>query len=412
VSPLVVATAISRSHLAHARVLVASVRARHPELACAVLVVDDPDGRVAPAGEAFEVLGLADLALPQPAAMRFRYGADELVVAVKPALLRHLLDRGAGAVLYLDADVLVTGDLTALLGELAAHPITLVPHLLAPLAGGGGDEGVRRELDILRAGVFNLGVVGVAEEPARPAARRFLAWWAERLERHCRREPAAGLFGDQRWVDLAPGCFPELHVVRDPGVDVAHWNLRERPLAHGPQGLLAGGAPCRVLHFSGFDPERPELVSRHAAALATADVGPAGPAVFARYAALLRASGLSAARAWPYGHDRFENGVPIPAIVRRVYALLEDEGRAGPFGDPFATAGPGSFFAWLRAAASPGPAAPAGARPLTNLWREVLRLRPDVQEAYPAALDADREAFHGWTQRSGVVEHAIPPELA
>jgi hypothetical protein len=63
-----------------------------------------------------------------------------------------------------------------------------------------------------------------------PEARGFLAWWRARLARHCELEVARGLHHDQGWVDLAPGFVQDCHLLRDPGVNVGHWNLDERAL--------------------------------------------------------------------------------------------------------------------------------------------------------------------------------------
>src|SRR5690606_24035113 len=62
-----------------------------------------------------------------------------------------------------------------------------------------------------------------------------------------------------------PALF-EHTVLRDPGFNVAYWNLHERPLTKTADGTVtAGGSPLRFFHFSGYRPERPWLLTLHCA---------------------------------------------------------------------------------------------------------------------------------------------------
>ena len=72
------------------------------------------------------------------------------------------------------------------------------------------------------AGVFNSGFVAVGQ-----SGRPFLDWWASRLRRDCLFCEPMGVHADQRWLDFVPSYFDH-HVLRDPGINVAQWNLHER----------------------------------------------------------------------------------------------------------------------------------------------------------------------------------------
>jgi hypothetical protein len=171
---------------------------------------------------------------------------------MKPWAIEHALGF-ADAVLYLDSDVEVFASLEPLLDLTREHSLVLTPHLTEPppLALEPGEEATR-----LAGGVYNNGFLGVSR-----AARPFLEWWRSRLARHCRNDLANGYFVDQRWVDLAPALFP-FHALRDPGANVAAWNLITRRVEETAGGYLVDGAPLRFFHFSGFDPERPYLLSK------------------------------------------------------------------------------------------------------------------------------------------------------
>ena len=82
---------------------------------------------------------------------------------------------------------------------------------------------------------FNLGFICVGR-----GAVPFLDWWHERLRVDAVVDLANVLFTDQRWVDWVPSLFAA-DVIDDHGMNVAYWNLHERPLTqrrrrHDPRG--------------------------------------------------------------------------------------------------------------------------------------------------------------------------------
>ena len=98
---------------------------------------------------------------------------------------------------------------------------------------------------------------------AGPKTEELLAWWSERLATDCLVAPERGYFVDQRWMDFAPGLVPGFFILRDPGYNLAYWNLAgARPARRGNR-YEVDGRPLRFFHFSGFDPERPHMLSKH-----------------------------------------------------------------------------------------------------------------------------------------------------
>lgn len=397
-SPLAAVTLVTRSYLPFVRVLAASLAEHHPDLPFFIAVADDLDADSTSPGEAWTLLPLAALPLPDRPRFVFQYSLRELLTAVKPFLIRHLLDLGYPNALYLDADMWVLADLSAVLDTVGRHPIVLTPHLLEPLSG---PDRAARELNLLQAGVFNGGIVGVSDSPV---GRRFLGWWEERLETHCRFALAEGMHYDQHWLDLVPAFFPEAAILRDPAINVAYWNLAERDLRWEGDKLQAGDRPCALFHFSGFDPASPRVISRYLP-LPVEQAGPLAP-LFARYLEALEAAGYDTASDLPWTYDSFDNGVPIPEEVRRIYHDL-GEG-ADRFGDPRATAPEGSFFRWLT---EPREDDTASERGIPRLWRILYERRPDVARAYPDPLGTDREGFLRWIRDFGAREHGIPERL-
>jgi hypothetical protein len=382
--------------LASARVLADSFLRRHPDVPFYVLLADEVGGCFEPARERFRLLLPADLRLASFPRWRFRYTANELSYALTPALLAHLLDLGYGGAIFLKQESLVTGDLAPVFDLLRENAILLTPHLLAPLTGA---DAAARELNILLSGVYNGGFLGISESAS---ARRFLSWWQDRLACHCYHAVDLGMHFEQRWLDLVPGFFDGVHLMRDPGMNVAHWNLPERNVRLQGDDILVNDAPCRLFRFSGFEPERPDAATKYSPRLPVSNLGPAG-AVYRRYAALLEEAGYRETAAWPYAYDHFDDGVPIPAIARRLYRELGDA--ADRFGDPRVRNAPDSFFHWLN---EPVDGEPNPSRAVTRFWDGIYRQRADVQKAFPKYLGAHRRRFLRWTARYGIREHSVP----
>lgn len=337
----VAASIVSRRYLALARVTAASWRLHQPDLPFVLLIVDGgcPDDESAD----YSLLPLEALGLADVPGLRFRHGELELTYALTPRLIDHLLDAGHEGVVFLKQETLVLDTLAPVLAEAYGHAALLTPHLLTPPAG---EDALRRELDVLLAGIFNGGfmVFTAADE-----ARAFLGWWWRKTALGCYWDVANGRHFEQRWLDFAPSLMPSCRVLRDPGVNIGHWNLKERCLRAGPDGFSVDGSRCRVFRFSGYQPEHPERVTRYNPGFLVDETGDAA-VIFDRYRGQLLDAGHLAYQQHQYAFDRFENGVPISDEMRQAYRRLGDA--AAEFGDPFAGATAGSFLAWYQSGAA------------------------------------------------------------
>jgi glycosyltransferase involved in cell wall biosynthesis len=383
-------TIVARNYLPAARVLAGSYVEHHRDGCFYVLVVDDLDVGVDAADEPFEIVRPGDLDLDPDEFLRMAmlYDVTELCTAVKPWLLRFLLDQGAEVVLYLDPDVEVFAPLDELAGEAERHGIALVPHAEAPIPHDGCEPSERR---ILLAGAYNLGCIAVSG-----AAEAFLLWWQERLARGCVRDVEEASFVDQRFVDLVPGAFGAA-IVRDPTFDVAYWNLHSRPLTKVDGRYHVGAEPLRFFHYSGYSPHRPEvlfsyhhdddrpprvLLSQH----------PVVAEICFAYVAKLASAGGDG-RLPPYRFGELDDGTPIDERMRRVYRaalerydLAEEPEPANPFRD-----GTPAFLEWIRRPTHPR-VAPQVNRYLADLWDEDSNLRNEFPELEPETADA----YLGW----------------
>ncbi|HEY0185541.1 MAG TPA: hypothetical protein VGC09_22290, partial [Rhodopila sp.] len=242
-------TSASFAYLDRVRVLAETLHEHHPDWVFWLCLVDNE-----PPGFAFDpereqidrIVRVGELGVPDLCRWLFVHDIVELCTAVKGAMLCKMLDAGAGKVVYLDPDIAVFGSLSEVAALLDSHDVVLTPHQVEP-----DDEPAAihdNEISSLKHGIYNLGFVAVAGSPE---GKRFARWWRDRLLHYCFDDIPNGLFTDKRWCDLAPAFFPTLHVLRDPGYNVASWNLSRRPISINEAGdISAGGSPLRFFHFT------------------------------------------------------------------------------------------------------------------------------------------------------------------
>lgn len=343
-------TIVSCNYAAYARTLQESLRQSNPEIDFFVLLVDRKDpGFEAVAGFDrpvwVEDLGIADF--PH---LAFKFDILELNTDVKPFMLARLA-QDYDCVLYLDPDIFVYGSLGALVERLAAQTAILTPHATQPI----DDDKKPQEVDFLRAGVYNLGFIGVR---SCPEGLRLLDWWGRRCLALGYNDAGQGLFVDQKFVDLVPAFFDGVVIERSPVYNVAYWNLHERVLeASDPRNPQVNGQPLVFFHFSGLSidpPSEPRLeVSKYqnrSDFSSRPDIKP----LFDRYRDKLVEHGHAALRHRPYGFACFSNGERINAISRRLFALAQEEFDSSV--DPFDAKGPVYRMLAARGALGGGPA--------------------------------------------------------
>jgi hypothetical protein len=338
-----VCTVAATNYLAYARVLARSLAREHGGLPLHVLVLDADVHE--PAHEPFITIRPDELELDRGAfhVMAAIYNVLELATAVKPWLLRHLLKSGAASVVYLDPDIRIFGTIDRVDEMTKGHSLVLTPHNLTPIRRDGKSP---TESDILLRGTYNLGFVAVGRQSG-----AFLDWWSDRLHRDCVDQLDQGLFVDQKWIDLAVHYFRHF-VVRDPGWNVAYWNLDQRPLAIRDDKVLAADSPLRFFHFSGFDPRQPTVLCRYNTNAPRTKLADSQVAqeLCRLYAAEVMEAGFAETAHRAYGFGTTAGGISLDRQLRRNFreALIADDPRARGI-DPFAPGDIARFSAWIAA---------------------------------------------------------------
>jgi hypothetical protein len=400
--PLRVCTIAARNRMAHVRVLADSLAEHHDPGSLTVFLIDDLDGAVAGSEPDLHILTPEDVFadIHEFHRMAGIYSVIELATAVKPTLLERLLKQSS-EVLYLDPDVLILSSIADLQPRIREHSIVLTPHYTEPPTGEGA---IDWEFQTMIRGVFNCGFIAVSHH-----AGDFLAWWKERVARHCFYAPDEGYFVDQVWVDMVPSYF-EYEILRDPGWNVAPWNTSTRTVSFTDGRYLVNGTPLRFFHFSAFEPEQPYLLSRWLLPepRTLLSENPALAQLCDDYARSLFAARYESIAPIPYAFDRLPNGVEMNTLMRQVYyrALTEAE-RRREVEPPNPVEAPDAFVHWLTEPPTQRHVAAGVTRYMEALWNG----RTDLQLRFPDLIGADGPAFRAWLDEHGSSRVEPPIEV-
>lgn len=329
-------TSISFSYLDRARVLAQTIRKHHPDWVLWLCLSDrEPPGfEFDLDDEDFDhVVRVWELDTPSHLPWVFGHDVVELCTAVKGPMMQRIFASGAERVLYIDPDIALFAPLIHVEELLETRAVVLTPHLLAPERTRDGV--VDNEISCLKHGVYNLGFVAVRNCPD---GRRFADWWAARLREFCHDDIPNGLFTDQRWCDLAPALFDNVAVLRDPGYNVASWNLDNRPITIDAEGrIFAREALLRFFHFTKVNSVGEAQLDRYAKGKTEVFE------LLRWYRERLKHHSTKRLPAgwWQYGH--YEDGVTVPRSHRLCWRSRIDLQQTFP--NPFA-AGPGTFRSW------------------------------------------------------------------
>lgn len=353
-------TVATAAELPAVKVLSSSFLAEHPEGRFVALIVDAQPEHTGPGLITPLDIGVAEIELH---VLATSLPAAGLKAAMVPRLLEALLSQGM-PVLYLDPWVQVFGSLTKLVLEaLRNAPVVLLPRTLRPLPSDGLQPG---PAELHELGAFDPGFIAVGEgsEP-----------YLESLD--------------------MPAIVPH-HVVRDARVGLSVWNVADRPLHRTESGTLAVvGQDLLTVHFRGFDPQRPWLLSADFAERPRVLLSehPEVAELCTAYRAELVRSGWTVAPV-PYRFDSLIDGTLIPSELRADY-------RASELTPPpaFGEDGGGGFLIWACEPTEHG-----GTRWADAVWRADASL----QQQFPAPFGADADAWREWCAGVGVASGRLP----
>ena len=379
-------TVATRAELPAVRVLRDSFHAHHPGSRFAALIVDalpdDPEP---------DQLTPLDLGLTPDDLARLATGctAAQLRAVLRPRLLHALVNRTDHPVLHLDPWVRLLDPVAAqVTAAVAASPLVLLPRVLRPLP----DDGLRPAPDeLLQHGLYDPGFLALGK-----GALPFLASWTD----HAHRAPESA----DDFLESAPALVDH-HVLRDARLGLSVWNAGQRPLHRDTTGRLTVlGEPLRTVHFTGFDPQRPWLLS--------ADFADRPRTLLSEHPLLAelvteyRADLVRAGHSMQLADYRYATvaGLTIPDALRAEHHTAgqhADRDGTPPPPPAFHPDGPDAFVEW---ACEPVANIPGSTRWAAALWRS----DPWLRRQFPDPFDTDADDFRDWCAGPGVTGGRLP----
>jgi hypothetical protein len=333
-------TSFSFSYLNRARVLGESLRKIHPDWVLWAVITDKPPQGLLfdIADEPYDKVVFADELFGDDTGP-WLFGMDivEACTAVKGKALLHIMDQAnVDQVYYFDPDIAAFSEMSSIEDALRGQSIALTPHQIDPEPRSAKNAILDNEVSALQYGAFNLGFLAVNNDAE---ARRFAQWWDDRLRDWCYDQTEIGVFVDQKWCNLVPCFFDNVTILRDPGLNVASWNLSQRHITTSETGqLLVNDVPLKFYHFTKLGPVGDGMTRRYAGD--NIDVYE----IWWWYSQRVKhftPPGVPD-RWWYYG--RFDNDIQIPKKAREIYRTRGD--LRAHFPEPFRVVGD-CYWNWL-----------------------------------------------------------------
>ena len=321
-SKLAACTIVTKNYLPYARTLATSLKKYNPDVSLYVLLADRVDGYFDPSLEPFKFIYLEDL--PDFKAierMCLYYTPFELCCALRGVLHEYMFQRtDAEKWLFLDSDMMVHSSLDIIFDRLGDSSILLTPHNVIPADSNYVNP---FELRFLKNGLYNGGFIGLKRSDS---SWKFIQWFKNRLQDFGFNDyyPNSeflerGLFVDQLWLNLVPLYFEEVGLCLEPGANLGHWNIFDRAFDRDSLGnITVDRKPLLFTHFSGWDINNIELVSKYAMSL-NDKAPPEWTDISKSYRENLLKHEYEVFKSYPYAFDSFPCGGSITLNMRRKY---------------------------------------------------------------------------------------------
>lgn len=283
------------------------------------LIVDEDLTGLGDYNKSYNLVLAKDINIPNYYDLVFKYDVVEFNTAVKPFFMDWLIEKYQ-SVVYFDPDIFVYKSIDFIFDKLTNHNIVLTPHVINP--DYRITEIEPNEIIFLKVGVFNLGFIAIARSEE---TKKFIDWFKSRTEQLCFNRVEAGLYVDQKWMDFVPCLFRSYYIITEKGYNVACWNLLERNYT------LEETKDIVFYHFSSFDPQNDQIISKSNPQLYTLKNFPVFTEMFKQYGKILTENGHPHYRKIKYSYNHFNNDLKITQFHRNAFNRGEVKG------DPFET---------------------------------------------------------------------------
>lgn len=328
-----IVTIFTKSHIAQVRTLSLSLKKHNPTLKIFALLADKAEKNLISSVEPFELISLESLKDQEIIRkMAFYYSPLEFCCALRPFLHEYIYtETQIQQWIYLDSDILVLQSFDGIFQTFEKNSLCLTLHLNYPVkADQLSDRGFYYEAGNLRYGLYNGGFLGCARSGE---TEKFIQWFKKKLIHGAFNAIEKGSYLDQLWLNYVPVYFEGVKILKQDGVNTAYWNLHERKLEITDGEIYANNAPLIFFHFSGWNSESPDKISRLAPWYDFYN-NEAWLKLARLYAEEIRGNDFGAGIPCAYAFGRFNDGKEIGDDMRSAYYKLLNRGDWA-FGDPF-----------------------------------------------------------------------------
>lgn len=393
-------TVVAKNYISYARTLCESISKHHPDAKIYIGLSDRLADELDPKNESYEIIEADQLGLPNFNAFAFRYDVMEFSTAIKPYMFRWIFSNTeAKKVVYIDPDILVVSPLEEVMILLDQGASTvLTPHLTSRI----DDAYLPNENSMLQVGAYNLGFIALSRHEE---ALKLVSWWCDRLEKGAIVDLANGLFTDQKWADLMPCLFGDVAVLRDPGYNAAYWNLMHRKIDQVEGRWMANDRPLAFFHFSGVDPRKPEIFSKHQNRFMLTNIGNL-KRLYEHYIDQLTINGYFKTNKLKYYYNYLNDGTIVHNAMRNYFRHMLDSKNSDVI-DPF------SFTSTYFNQSEP---ILGKKSPVTRFMYGLYKQKPEIQNSFDLNSSSGQYAYTNWfiyaaSNIYGIDQEYIKPPL-
>jgi len=325
-------TIASGNYFPQVKTLLNSVSDLHTEIDLYFFLADEISAPITENSDGFKVICAKQLNIENFETLAFKYNIIEFNTAIKPFCFDYLFNiKKYQKIIYLDPDIYVFNRLDFIINLLHEYSILFTPHIADKKYAS--ENFINIEFSFLRFGVYNLGFVALRKDIE---SEYLLEWWKKRCHDNCYVFKNDSTYVDQKWMDLAPSLFDNIHIIKHLGCNMAYWNIQERQLN---ENLKVNNAfDLLFFHFSGFDFKDEQKITSNGSITYNLDNRSDLKPIFDTYRKAI-SKNIDIKNYIPeYKYSKFENGVSITEYQRNIYQYLTDI-----FTNPFSLQKP-SFY--------------------------------------------------------------------
>lgn len=258
----IIFTICSNNYLAQAKALGDSLKKTNPDYHFFIGLVDILSPEINYDMIGYNIIPANEIDIPYFESLWKKYKIVELNTCVKPFYLEYFTKKYVNLeyLMYFDPDTFIYGKISEIENELINNKeILLTPHILSPIPLDGKNPG---ENTFLNYGIYNLGFIAI-KNPKNNTS--FFRWWSERTYKVGFDIVSQGFFVDQLWINLIPIYYSNVCVSKNPGLNMAPWNLHERILAKNDidNWIVNENQNLIFYHFSNYKYTSPEILASY-----------------------------------------------------------------------------------------------------------------------------------------------------